>query len=87
MQNDNNNNKRFNVFFKVILWLSPIIVGLALAIGAYREKLSAMEIRVEAVETLSAANQIAIVAVTRDVVYIKEAVNRIEAKIDSNNRK
>jgi len=80
------NNNKFQTLLKIALWFAPIIVGFALALGAYRERLSAMQLRVEAVETLATANQISIVGITRDILYIKEGINRIEKSMNQKER-
>jgi hypothetical protein len=77
-------NGKMQVMLKVVLWLSPIVVGVALSIGAYRERLDAMQLRVEAIETKVQSNEMSIAIITRDIVYIKETVSRIENKLNSN---
>ena len=86
-----NNNGKFQIILKIALWLSPIIIGFALALGAYREKLeavkeraAAIQIRVENVEARMTSAEVAVAEMKRDIVYIKEALKRIENKLDNN---
>jgi hypothetical protein len=87
------NNGKFQTLLKVVLWLTPIIIGFALALGAYREKLeavkeraAAIQIRVENVENRMTSAEVAVGKLDRDIVYIKEALTRIEKKIDEKNK-
>ena len=78
------NNNKSKTMLTVGLWLAPIIIGIALAIGAYREKQDALAIRVAAVETLTSANLIAVTTLQTDIAHIKQSLKRIE---DNQNRK
>jgi hypothetical protein len=80
-----NGNAKFQTTLRVIFWLTPIIVGIVLSIGAYRERLDAMKVRVESIENKSLSNELAIAGITKDIIYIKEGILRIESKLDNNN--
>jgi hypothetical protein len=80
-----NGNAKFQTTLKIVFWLTPIIVGVVLSIGAYRERLDAMKVRVESVENKSLSNELAIAGITKDIIYIKEGILRIESKLDNNN--
>ena len=74
---------------RIAIWIFPIIVGIALAIGAYQEKQNALiiktdatNIRVSAIETLVATNCTEIAVMGQNIKNIKEALDRIENKLD-----
>ena len=82
-----NDNAKYQMFLKIVLWFAPVLIGLGLAFGAYRERMSTMETRLSATEIQSTANELSIAILTKDIIYIKETVNRIEKKVDQQNSK
>jgi len=80
------NNEKFQTFLKIIIWAAPIMIGVCLIFGAYQERISTIDTRLNAAEIKAAANELSVAILTRDIIYIKETVDRIDKKMDIQNQ-
>ena len=76
------NNEKFRFLLKITFWLTPLLLGAALAFGGYREKISNMGPRLEAVEKKANDNELNLTSMGKDIEHIKQIVDRIDRKID-----
>ena len=72
------NGERLNSLLKIALWLAPILAGIAIAGGMYRERVANMGTRIDEVEDMAEATKTDVTGIKIDIEYIKAAVDRIE---------
>jgi len=77
----NNNNKTLKLA-AIFLPLLLALVAVGFAYGKYTEKVDQLESTAQKTQE----NTESIVEIKKDIEYIKQAVNRIEEKIDNNRR-
>jgi len=77
----NNNNKTLKLA-AIFLPLLLALVAVGFAYGKYAEKVDQLESTAQKTQE----NTESIVEIKKDIEYIKQAVNRIEEKIDNNRR-
>ena len=76
------NNEKFRWLAKTAIALIIIIVATAVAWGVLKERVNTNRDRIEVVEKKAEENQTASIELKSDVKHIKEAVDRIESKLD-----
>lgn len=76
------NNEKFRWLAKTAIALIVIAIGTAVAWGVLKERVNNNRDRIVVVEKKSESNKTATIELKTDIKYIKEAVDRIELKID-----
>lgn len=76
------NNEKFRWLAKTAIALIVIIVATAVAWGVLKERVNNIRDRIVVVEKKAEENKTASIKLEKDITYIKEAVDRIESKID-----
>lgn len=76
------NNEKIRWLAKIAIVLITIVAATAVAWGVLKERVNNNRARIVVVEEKAEANKTATIELKQDIKYIKEAVDRIELKID-----
>jgi len=76
------NNEKIRGWLRLLIYVGVLLVGVAVAYATLRERVNTNRDRIVKVEEKTGTNETAIVEMKTDIKYIKEAVERIESKID-----
>lgn len=76
------NNEKFHWLAKTAIALIVIVVATAVAWGVLKERVNNNRDRILVVEKKAEENKTATIELKSDIKHIKEAVDRIESKLD-----
>jgi len=74
-------NEKIRWLVKTAIVLAVIAIGTAVAWGALKERVNNNRDRIVIVEKKAEENKTATIKLQKDIIYIKEAVDRIEKKL------
>lgn len=76
------NNEKIRWLVKTAIALAVIAIGTAVAWGVLKERVNNNRDRIVVVEKKAEENKTATIELKKDISYIKEAVDRIESKLN-----